>query len=551
MTRAAVAARPAIERAIVNRTGPTTSPSVRPATLLACAAFLLGAMPLAAQSADALVVNLPAGPSSLDPSWACSVEDVGFIQNFYVRLTQYGTKDGPGGTTMFDVANPQPYLAESWTISDDGKTYTFKLRDGFEFASGRAVTAQDVKYSLERTIKENGCGKYFILDGYLDPPLIQAIDTPDPQTVVIHLLQPDSNFLVNLAQPPASVVDPEVVEANGGVVAGQPSEYLSSNVAGSGPFLLESYSPNQRAVLVANPKFPGPGPASQRIEVNFISSPSTLLLQARSGQADVTMSLPKQAVKSLEADPNVKVVVYPVVNVQQIIPNNKRAPWDNQKVREAASYAIPYQQILDKIAYGYGTPFFGAITPTMTEFNAAASEPRPFDMAKAKELMAESGLATPVPVELVIQEGDAIQQQVATIVQSTWKELGLEVAIKVAPPAEYQDLAFGHKVQTLMRLDGPAHGLGAAYFLGYDMRCTSIHSLSQMCIPGADDLLAKARASADPAERQALFDEINTLWKAYTPRMPIFEDKQAIVLGSDVKTFFYNPMPDYRAWAKQ
>jgi peptide/nickel transport system substrate-binding protein len=139
---------------------------------------------------------------------------------------------------------------------------------------------------------------------------------------------------------------------------------------------------------------------------------------------------------------------------------------------------------------------------------------------------------------------------VATIVQASWKQLGLEVSIKVAPPAEYQDLAFGHKAQTIMRLDGPAHGLGAGYFLGYDMLCNSINSLSQMCIAGADDLLTKARATSDPKERQALFDQINELWKAYTPRMPIFEDKQAIVLNKHMTSFFYSPMPDYRLWAK-
>lgn len=498
---------------------------------------------------EAMVVNMSAGPSTLDPAWGCSLEDQGFIQNFYVRLTQYGKKDGPADTKMFDITNPEPYLAKSWEISEDKKVYTFNLRDDFYFENGVAIDSNAVKYSLERTIEVNGCGKYWIVDGFLDPPLIKSIETPDPLTVIISLTHPNSNFLLNMAMPPASILNPDVVEANGGIISGQPNEYLSSNVAGAGPFLLESYMPNQRAVLVANPLFPGPGPNSDKIIVNFIQSPSTLLLQARTGEADVTMGLSKLAISQLERDPTVRVVAYPVVNVQQIILPNDRTPWDNLKVREAVSYAVPYQLILDRVAYGYGTLFFGALSPTMTEFNALESLPREYDLERAKRLMAESGLNTPVDVTMVIQEGDVVQQQVATIVQSSWQELGINVEIQVAPPAEYLDLAWSFKLQTLMRLDGPAHGLGPGYFLGYDMLCPSAFNLSRICIPEADELLFAARGASNPQKAQSLYDEINRLWIANTPKIPLFEEKQAIVLGRNVTNFFFNPLIDFRHWA--
>ena len=214
-----------------------------------------------AGSGGPLVVNIAQAPATLDPAWGCGLYDIGFLQNFYVRLTQYGSEPGPEGTTQFNPGDIQPYFAENIDISPDGLVYTFTLPAGVTFPSGEPVDSEAVKYSLERSIEMAGCGGYFIYDGIYEPPLVKSIETPDPTTVVITLSVPNANFLQDLAQPAASIVDASVVEANGGITAGEINEYMSSNVAGSGPFLLEEYEPNKRAVLKANPDFFGDPPA--------------------------------------------------------------------------------------------------------------------------------------------------------------------------------------------------------------------------------------------------------------------------------------------------
>ena len=526
--------------------------------LTRCAACLL-ALPLAvagplASGARAdqstLVVNIASAPSTLDPAWGCGLWDIGFAQNFYVRLTQYGEKPGPEGTTQYDPGKIVPYFAESWTISDDGTVYTFKLHDGWKFPSGKPVDAAAVKYSFERALKMNGCGAYFLLDGFYTPPLISSIETPDPLTVVIKLAHPDKNVLQNRAQPSASVVDQSVIEANGGIEAGKPSEYMASHAAGSGPFLLESYVPNQSAVLVANPTFGGPKPGADRIQVNWISSAPTLLLQARTGQADVTLGISKQAAASLKDNPDVKVIANSISMAQQVLMPNKKAPWDNLKVREAVTYAVPYEDILKKVAYGWGTLFYGAVLPTMPEFNADLSKPRTYDMEKAKALMAESGLKTPFPVELTILEGDAVQNQIATVLQNTWKQLGLDVKIRVVPAAEFQDLAEGHKAQTLLRLDGPGV-IEAGYFLGYDMICNTGFNLTEVCIPEADKLLADARTTNDNAKRLDLYNQITKLWVAQSPKLFLFEDQFVSVLKKDVTKYYFEHEMNFLTWSKK
>jgi peptide/nickel transport system substrate-binding protein len=307
-----------------------------------------------------LKVNMAVAPGTLDPASGCGANDLALIGSLYTRLTQYGSKPGPDGTTQVDPGKIEPYAAESWTVSDDGKQYTFKLRANAKFPSGKPVDAEAVKYSFERTLTMNGCGGYFLHDGLLDPPLIKEIVVKDPTTVVFELSQPDPNALQAWAQPAASIVDKSVVDANGGVKKDSVNEYMGSHAAGAGPYLLESYEPNKSAVLTANPDFVGePKPASKTIRINFVNSDPTLLLQAKSGDTDITLGLSKQSAKSLEGNKNVRVIANDTPLSEQIGLPNSKAPFKNVKFRQALALALPYQDIVDKAAFGYGTLFSG------------------------------------------------------------------------------------------------------------------------------------------------------------------------------------------------
>ena len=501
-------------------------------------------------SGGRLVVNIAQAPATLDPAWGCGLYDIGFLQNFYVRLTQYGSKPGPEGTTEFDPSNIEPYFAESIDISPDGTVYTFTIPEGVTFPSGEPVDSEAVKYSLERSITMGGCGGYFIYDGIYEPPLVKAIQTPDPTTVVITLSVPNANFLQDLAQPAASIVDASVVEANGGIKEGELNEYMSSHVAGSGPFLLESYEPNKQAVLKANPDFFGDAPASGEIVVNFINSDPTLLLQARSGEADVTLGMTKQSANSIREDPCCKVIANENPTFWEIVGTPwKKKPWDNAQFREAVTYAVPYEEIIEKVAYGWAEPFYGPYAPGMNEYNEEISAPREFDMDKAKALIDESGVETPVDVTINIPEGNTIEEQIATIVQGTWTELGINVKINKLAATDYINSMEQHEAQAFTRIDGPGV-IEAGYLLGYDMKCEISFNLSDICIPEADKLLDQARKETEPDQRQELFDEIARLWVENSPRVQVYADQFVSVLGSDVKTYHYQHEMDFRTWGK-
>ncbi|RKQ92832.1 peptide/nickel transport system substrate-binding protein [Solirubrobacter pauli] len=499
---------------------------------------------------SSLKVNMAVAPGTLDPASGCGANDLALIGSLYSRLTQYGTKPGPDGTTEVDPSKIEPSAAESWDISEDGKTYTFKLRAGAKFPSGQPVDAEAVKYSFERALTMNGCGGYFLHDGLLDPPLIDEIEAKDATTVVFHLSQADPNALQAWAQPAASIVDKSVVEANGGVKKDSVNEYMASHAAGAGPYLLESYEPNKSAVLTANPDFAGePKPVSKTIRVNFINSDPTLLLQAKSGDVDITLGLSKQSAKSLEGNAGTKVVAHDTpLSVQIGLPNSKK-PFDNVKVREALALALPYEDILKNVALGYGRLFSGPLSPVFPEYDESIGGAPKTDPARAAQLIKESGIKTPVTVEMAIQDGNNADRQIATIAQGEWRKLGVEVKIRTLPAAEYITGIQEHKYQSYIRLDGPGV-IDPGYFLGYDMLCDIGFNLSEVCIPEADKLAAEARNETDAEKRKALYQQISRLWLQDWPKIQVYADKNVTVLSDRVKNYSYSHEPDFRLWSK-
>jgi peptide/nickel transport system substrate-binding protein len=529
------------------------SAPLRRATLVALAlatsaGALLGVSANALAASKPLVVNLATAPATLDPAEACGLSDLTVIDNVYMRLTRYGAKPGPDGTTQVDPGHIVPYFAKSWKITNGGKKYTFTLRPGVKFASGKPVDAAAVMYSFNRSITMAGCGGYFIYDGIYTPPLIKSMAAPNPTTFVVNLSVPDPNVLQDWAQAAASIVDKSVVDAHGGVQKGKVNTWMSGHVAGVGPFTLKSYAANQKAVLVSNPSFFAPGKAPM-ITANFIASDPTLLLQAKSGAADVTIGLSKQSTHSLVGDSKVKVVANDTSIAEWLGMVNDVAPFNNVKFREAMTYAVPYQDILSKIAYGYGTLFYGPIEVAMPEFNKSLEAPRAYDLTKAKALLAASGVATPVTVGLDIQAGNPTDEQIATIVQGSWAQLGVTVTINKLSPSDYINKLETHKSQAFLRYDGPGV-IEAGYMLGYDMKCKVSFNLASICIPAADTVLAKARQTPAGAKRTALWNKLIRLWTAQSPKIPVYGDQATAVVSKAVTSYYYSHEIDFSNWSK-
>jgi peptide/nickel transport system substrate-binding protein len=507
-------------------------------------------IPVSAIAADGpFTINYSLPPASLDPTLVCDIADIGFVSDLYVTLLKHPSKPvatAPQGVTVTaeDTTKLEGYLAESWTVSDDGKVITFKIRDGVKFASGNPVDGPAVAASLNRGLKSGNCGTYFIEAGQFGNTV--SIEAPDAKTVVITLKAPEPLLLQALAVPSTSIVDVKAIDA-----AGDP-KWLSTHAAGSGPYVLKSYEPGVKAEFAANPDFFGAAPLEKDVVINFIPDNSTLLLQARNGKADVTLGLSKAATASLKDDAKLAVIEVPTSRWQLLSLPNKLKPFDNVKFREALSYAVPYKAILDTVAHGYGQLYYGPFPPAFGAYNPAIGAERPYDLENAKALLGESGVTGPVALDVLIKEGQNDQEQIATIIQGAWAPLGVTVTIKKLPASAYAEAVGAETKQAaIVRFDGPSVA-DPAWLLDYDLKAASTFNTSNYANAEAEALLLKAHPIADPAARQAIWDEVAKLWVADAPRIPVYADTYTAVVSKSVKawSFEQNGPFDVANWSR-
>lgn len=486
--------------------------------------------------ADPFVVNVIQSPSTFDPAFACDIIGNGYVAPLYSPLISYARKDLPGPknvtVTAEDDSQFVPGVAEKWEVSEDGLTYTFTIRDGMKFASGNAMDAAAVAASLNRALNSGGCSSYYLHGGSMGNT--KSV-TAEGNQVKVTLAAPQPLVMHTLTQPNLGIVDVAVAEANGG------NDWMATHAAPSGPYILEDYKPGEKAVYKANPNYFGPAPLEPEVVVNFISDPLALLQEARNGAADVTIGLPKQMVSRVQAEnresAKLKVAEVPSPRFMIVGLPNKVAPFDNPAFREALSYAVPYEMIEQSIGFGYAKNFFGPFPPEFSTYTRENGAPRGFNLAKAKELLAESGVSGPVPLELTIREGSVEQEQVATILQGAWASMGVQAEITKLSAEDYAAATTSLEKKTaIVRFDGPSVA-DPAWLLSYDMLCESPYNQSNYCNSDAEALFGEAVAIPDISARQAKWDEIAKLWIADAPRIPVYADVFTAVLHKDVTAF--------------
>jgi peptide/nickel transport system substrate-binding protein len=523
---------------------------VAASAVLAVSAEADSASTSASSASTALVVNLGLPPSTLDPSGTCSLTESGLAGSFYGRLTQYASMPGTGGFKQADqdTTHIKPWLATSWKVTNAGTTYTFKIRPGMKFPSGKPVDAAAFKYTLNRDITMGLCASSVVLETQYKPQLIKSMATPSPLTLVINLARSDPNFPQTMASPAAGVVDESVVSAHGGVQKAKPNQWMASHTAGYGPFVLKSYEPGRQLVMTANPGF-FEQPASKEIDVNMITTDPTLLLQAKSGAADVTLYLSKQAVSSLKGQSCCRIAANDLTMSEYLNLPNNLPPFNNKLFREALTYAVPYQQILDKIAFGYGKLYYGEWMPNMPWFTPSLGAPRAYDLDKAKQLLKQSGVKLPVSFPIILPEGDFTSKQIATAVAGTWAQLGINVQVKQVSPSEHINVVYTTHSAPTMYYDGPIV-VAPDYLWSYDGVCKNPYNDILVCLPGSDKLIAQLHSITDAAKRKSILDKVQTAWVADSPRIIFYQDRFTAVLGKNLKTYYFDKMIDMRTWAK-
>lgn len=510
-----------------------------------------------------LVVNISTPIASLDPNFVYSDQEIGLVGAWYSMLTQPKHIEGPiKGTTETDLnaTAVKPYVAESWQYSNGNQTLTFHLRPGLKFPNGDPVDSHAVVWSLERAINQGAAGASILEENNFKPPLIKSVSAPNPLTVVIDYNRPAPNQVGTVgASSAGAIYDPKMVEEHGGYHGSEPNKWLATHSAGYGPYLIKSYQPGQKIVLEANPNFFEP-PKTKHVIINFIPSNETLLLDAQSGAADVTLGLTDQAAHSLEGNSCCTVAALTSRQAETLnFPQNDKKPWlnknnpffTNTKFRAALTYAFPYKEVLEHVVYGYGKLYYGEWMPSYTWYDPEIGAPRETNVTKAKQLLKESGVKTPVNFTIYVTEGSTIDKEVATVATSAWEPLGVHAKIQTVTPSDFNEVWYTTHAGVTVTPDGPAI-VAPDYYWSYDLQCppNNLYNDTNTCVPAADKLMKEYPYVTDEAKRQELLNKADELWIADSPRIWVYNQDVVSVLSSDVTEYYSSDLTEVRWWAK-
>ncbi|SMX25981.1 Periplasmic dipeptide transport protein precursor [Pelagimonas phthalicica] len=370
----------------------------------------------AAQQTD-LTIAIQLEPPHLDPtSAAAGAIDSVLYSNVFEGLTRF-TETGA----------VVPGLAESWAISEDGQTYTFALRSGVQFHDGSEMTAEDVKFSLDRARAEDSTNaQKALFAGIAD------VNVVDPQTVEVTLAQPDGNFLFNMAWGDAVIVAPESIEG------------IKQTPIGTGPFKFVEWKQGDSISLAQNADYWGEKPALTSATFKFISDPTAAFAAMMAQDIDAFAGYPApENLPQFEADPRFQVLVGSTEGETILSTNNLQAPLDNVKVRQAIAHAINRQDIIDGAMFGLGTPIgshFAPHNPAYVDLTGNSG----YDPAKAKALLAEAGFPDGFTTTLKLPP-PSYARRGGEIIAAQLREVGIQTEISNLEWAQWLEEVFRGK----------------------------------------------------------------------------------------------------------
>ena len=441
-----------------------------------------------------------------------------------------------------DLTTPKPSLATGWKISPDGKTYTFTLRRSVRFASGNPLTSADVKWSFDRVryIKGNAA---FLMDG------VQDVVAPDPDTVVIQLDAPRPAILPILSSPVLGAVDSKVAMQNGGDASPDAKEkdkaeaYLNTHSAGSGPYMMESHTPNQEIVLVRNPTHWRGAPPISRVVIRNVQEPATEELLLKKGDLEIAWGIGPDEARSLRTAPGVTVKTTPALNLLYVIMNNNPqvgGPFSNPKVQQAVRYAIDYAGIL--ALAGPGSVRLAGVIPTNLPGALPSGEAVKTDLDRARQLLKEAN-AGDLKGQLSFSTGRVFYGVefgiVAEKVQQDLAKVGIQVALDGLPSSvalqKYRD-AKNQLGVWAWAADYPDVSDYLVFVPGRTVaKRAGWPSDSSPQAQELSQLAAKAETEVDNAKRAALYRQVNRKIAEIGPYVPLFQPVAPYAFRSTLK----------------
>ncbi|AZO54257.1 MULTISPECIES: ABC transporter substrate-binding protein [unclassified Mesorhizobium] len=439
-------------------------------TILAAAVLALAAGSQAFAGRTDLVIGIPLEPPHLDPTAgaAAAIKEV-----LYANVFEGLTRIGPNGEVL-------PDLAESWTISDDGKVYTFKLHTGVKFHDGADFSADDVKFSLDRARADNSMNAQKGLFAAID-----KVDVIDPATVKVTLKNPQGSFLYNMGWGDAVMVSPKSADTN------------KENPIGTGPFKFQNWAKGSSITLVKADHYWGAPVFLDKVEFRIVPDAAAYVPALLSGDIQAFPFFDPDSLAQVKDDPRFKVVIGSTEGETILSINNKKPPFDKLQVRQAISYALDRKAIIDGASAGLGLPIGSHMSPANKDY-VDLTGLYPHNVDKAKELLKEAGLENGFKATLKLPP-PGYARLGGEIIASQLRDVGINLEIIPVEWAQWLDQVFTKKDYDLTIVSHTEPNdidiySRKDYYFNYDN-------------PTFDKVIADLNLTSDEAKRKELLGE--------------------------------------------
>ena len=418
--------------------------------------------------------------------------------------------------------NIVPSIATSWKISDDGLTYTFQLRQDVKWHDGKALTAEDVKFTYEKILDPQIASRF-----NLNFQAVKDIQTPSPSTVVVTLKGPDPVFLANLW---AGIIPKHIWEKEDFAK----SPYNISPV-GSGPWKLKEWVRGDHMIFEANPDYFQGRPYLDRVIVKVIPDATVAFAALEKGDVDyfpftgVIGGPPYQLVNRLKQSPRLEVKVFDVVSTQRLFFRNDKPPFNNLKVRQAVAHAINKQFIVDKLLFGYGQITHSEVPSALPWAHNPEVPQYNYDVAKANQLLDEAGYprgAGGIRFRTRIYGNPGVRAILSEILKEQLKAVGIAADVVMNEWASYINAIRNTReidgVFTIFSLQSvPDPSTEAIRYHSTQIKPGGQNYLFYSN-PRVDAIIDATQSTLDQAKRAQLFYEYQDILAREVPMIPLY-----------------------------
>jgi ABC-type transport system substrate-binding protein len=452
--------------------------------------------PAAKAGNSELIIAMEQEPTGLDPNKVPAISSVRIFGLTYNSLTR-----------MDENFNVVPNLAEKWDYTPDGKTLTFKLRQGVKFSNGREMTSDDVKYTYERILNP--------ATGALSKSSFSSVDsieTPDKYTVVFKFKTADTAFLANSSSSNAAIVAKEVPD-------------LNKEIVGTGPYMIDKIEPGQAIYLKKNPNyFEKDLPKVDKIQFRVMKDEAERLAALRAGRIDMSV-VTQDAAKLLEgASKDIKVESYQSLDYSYIGLNVAKKPFDDVRVRQAISLAVNRDEIVQLVWKGQAVAT-GPISPANKTFALDVNQYPSYkkDIEKAKQLLKDAGYPNgfDTTIQTMASYPDLVDS--AQVVQQQLKAIGINADIKKMEDAAYIDLWKSKKMDMMVGRNSSGTNPDRSLRFFFDTKGSA--NVWNWTNPAFDKLVADALQTPDLEKRKQLYNDAQKLVVNEAPNVFLVSQK--------------------------